>query len=114
MSPLHLQLCLKPDQGLVRLGEPEIHNGLQLLSQWQLLENEPVLQREFRFKDYYQTLAFVNAVGWIAHQQDHHPELVVNYNRCLVRFTTHAVEGISINDLICAARIDQLNDTAKN
>jgi 4a-hydroxytetrahydrobiopterin dehydratase len=113
MSPLHLQLCLKPDQGLVQLSESELHDGLQLLSQWQLLEDQPVLQREFRFKDYYQTLAFVNAVGWIAHQQDHHPELVVNYNRCRVRFTTHAVNGISINDLICAAKIDQLDDSAE-
>ena len=113
MSPLHLQLCLKPDQGLVRLSEPELHDNLQLLSQWQLLNEEAVLQREFRFRDYYQTLAFVNAVGWIAHQQDHHPELLVNYNRCRVRFTTHAVDGISINDLICAAKIDQLQDSAE-
>ncbi len=112
MQPLHLQLCLKPDEGLVRLAEAELHNGLQLLPQWQMLEGEPVLQREFRFKNYYQTLAFVNAVAWIAHQQDHHPELVVNYNRCLVRYTTHAVDGISINDLICAAKIDQLHDSA--
>jgi 4a-hydroxytetrahydrobiopterin dehydratase len=112
MSPLHLQLCLKPDQGLVRLTENELHDNVQLISQWQLGKNEPVLQREFHFKDYYETLAFVNAVGWIAHQQDHHPELVVNYNRALVRFTTHAVDGISINDLICAAKIDQLHDTA--
>jgi 4a-hydroxytetrahydrobiopterin dehydratase len=111
MQPLHLQLCLKPDQGLVRLSEPDLQDGLQLLPHWQPPAEEPVLQREFRFKDYYQTLAFVNAVAWIAHQQDHHPELVVGYNRCLVRYTTHAVDGISINDLICAAKIDQLHDS---
>ncbi len=111
MSPLHLQLCRSPEQGLVRLSESELSQSLQLLPQWQLSADEPLLQREFRFRDYYQTLAFVNAVAWIAHQQDHHPELVVNYNRCRVSYSTHAVDGISMNDFICAAKIDQLYDT---
>lgn len=111
MSPLHLQLCLSPEQGLVRLSDAELDQGLQLLPHWQLSADQPLLQREFRFKDYYQTLAFVNAIAWIAHQQDHHPELVVNYNRCRVSYSTHAVDGISMNDLICAAKIDQLYDT---
>lgn len=111
MSPLHLQFCLSPDQGLVKLAEPSLQENLHLLPHWRLDEASETLEREFHFKNYYQTLAFVNAVAWIAHQQDHHPEMVVNYNRCEVRFTTHAVNGISINDFICAARIDQLNNS---
>lgn len=64
--------------------------------------------REFRFDNYYATMAFVNAVAWIAHQQDHHPELTVGYNRCIVRYVTHSANGISLNDFICAAKIDAL------
>lgn len=111
MSPLHLQHCITTDQGLERLISSEIHEALHQIPQWKLAPDEQRLERTFRFKDYYQTLAFVNAVAWVAHQQDHHPELVVNYNRCQVHLSTHAVGGISINDFICAAWIDQLHDT---
>ena len=109
MRPLHEQHTLSPKEGLMRLEDGEIKELQQQLTEWEIAEE--VLQQEFRFKDYYQTLAFVNAVGWIAHQQDHHPELLVNYNRCLVRYTTHAVNGISLNDFICAARIEKLQQT---
>jgi 4a-hydroxytetrahydrobiopterin dehydratase len=66
------------------------------------------LVREFRFTNYYETLAFVNALAFIVHAQDHHPDLAVSFNRCKVKFNTHSVGGISENDFICAARIDEL------
>jgi 4a-hydroxytetrahydrobiopterin dehydratase len=66
------------------------------------------LVREFRFRNYYETLAFVNALAFIVHAQDHHPDLAVSFNRCEVRFNTHSVGGISENDFICAAKIDAL------
>ena len=110
ISALHQQHCLTPEQGLERLSRAEILDTLRHVPQWRLAADELQLERQFRFKDYYHTLAFVNAVAWIAHQQDHHPEMVVSYNRCQVRFTTHAVSGISVNDFICAAWIDQLHD----
>ena len=75
---------------------------------WSLGEEGRMIQRSFRFKNYYQTIAFVNALAWIAHQQDHHPDLEVGYNRCVVHFSTHSVGGLSDNDFICAARIDAL------
>ncbi|MCW8907275.1 MAG: 4a-hydroxytetrahydrobiopterin dehydratase [Sedimenticola sp.] len=75
---------------------------------WQLDESAHTLEREFRFGNYYQTLAFVNAVAWIAHAEDHHPDLEVSYNRCRVRFSTHSIGGLSENDFICAARVDAL------
>jgi 4a-hydroxytetrahydrobiopterin dehydratase len=114
MTPLALQHCQTPEQGLVLLTEGEIQQLLSQVPQWQLATDTdtPRLQREFRLADYYQTLAFVNAIAWIAHQQDHHPELIVNYNRCQVRFSTHTPRGISVNDFICAAHIDQLHDIA--
>jgi 4a-hydroxytetrahydrobiopterin dehydratase len=66
------------------------------------------LEKHFDFADYHHTMAFVNAVAWVAHHQDHHPDMAVSYNRCSVRFNTHSVGGISINDFICAARVDAL------
>jgi 4a-hydroxytetrahydrobiopterin dehydratase len=66
------------------------------------------IERHFRFTDFHRTIAFVNAVAWIAHAQDHHPELGVGFGHCTVRFTTHSVKGLSINDFICAAQVDAL------
>ena len=66
------------------------------------------LQKRFEFADYHHTMAFVNAVAWIAHAQDHHPDLALSYSRCTVRFNTHSVGGISLNDFICAAKVDAL------
>jgi 4a-hydroxytetrahydrobiopterin dehydratase len=80
----------------------------QLHADWTLADDSKAISRTFRFKNYYQTLAFVNALAWIAHNEDHHPDLEVGYNRCMVRFSTHTVGGLSENDFICAARVDGL------
>jgi 4a-hydroxytetrahydrobiopterin dehydratase len=66
------------------------------------------IERSFQFGNYHQTMAFVNAVAGVAHAEDHHPELQVSYSRCTVRFNTHSVGGISINDFICAAKLDAM------
>lgn len=66
------------------------------------------ISRTCRFGNYYQTIAFVNALAWVAHAEDHHPDLEVGYNRCRIRYSTHAIGGLSENDFICAARIDAL------
>ena len=62
------------------------------------------------FKDYYATMAFVNALAWIAHREDHHPDLAVHYDRAVVRFSTHDVGGLSENDFICAAKTSALTE----
>jgi 4a-hydroxytetrahydrobiopterin dehydratase len=80
----------------------------QLQEGWELNEPTTELSRTLRFKNYYETLAFVNAVAWIAHREDHHPNLEVGYNRCRVRYSTHSIGGLSENDLICAAKVDGL------
>ena len=66
------------------------------------------LVKSFDFADYGRTMAFVNAVAWVATQQDHHPEMVVGYSRCEVAFSTHSTGGLSLNDFICAARVQAL------
>jgi 4a-hydroxytetrahydrobiopterin dehydratase len=66
------------------------------------------LSREFKFKNYYETMAFVNAVAWIAHSEDHHPDLAVGYNTCTAVYSTHSAGGLTENDFICAAKVDAL------
>ena len=66
------------------------------------------LTKTFQFEDHYQTMAFVNAVAWISHREDHHPDLTVGYNKCRVEYSTHAIGGLSENDFICAAKCDAL------
>ena len=73
-------------------------------------EDHTELCHDFTFDNYYETMAFVNAVAWMAHQENHHPDLTVGYNHCLVRYTTHAMQDLTENDYICAAKIDQLVD----
>lgn len=68
----------------------------------------PAIERTFTFADFHATMAFVNAVAYIAHREDHHPDLHVSYRQCTVRYSTHSVGGLSINDFICAAHIDAL------
>ncbi len=73
---------------------------------WALVDG--AIQKRYDFADYHRTMAFVNAVAGVAHAQDHHPDMQVSYNRCTVRFNTHSVGGISINDFICAAKLEAL------
>jgi len=80
----------------------------QVNSAWSLQEDNRAIHRDFNFKNFYETMAFVNAVAWIANQEGHHPDLTVSYNQCGVTFTTHAMGGLSENDFICAAKVDEL------
>ena len=75
---------------------------------WQLTADNKSIRRELAFKDFYRTMSFVNAVAHVANIEDHHPDLEVGYNYCRIRFTTHAIQGLSENDFICAAKIDQI------
>ena len=80
----------------------------ELAPQWHLDGERQVLTRDFKFENFHATMAFVNAVAWIAHVEDHHPDLEVGYGHCRVTFSTHSVGGLSENDFICAAKIDAL------
>jgi len=91
-----------------RLSSAAIAARLALLPGWTLAGDGQVLAKTCHFADYYHTLAFVNALAFIAHAQDHHPDLGVHYNRVEVRFSTHDVGGLSENDFICAAKVERL------
>ncbi len=92
------------------LKATEIVAALAKLEGWRLQGDgaDVAIEKTYRFKNYYQTMAFVNAVAFIAHAQDHHPELSVHYDRCVVQLHTHDVGGVSGTDLDCAARFDAL------
>lgn len=92
------------------LTDAVLKEHLAAVDNWALQDGKIV--KTFVFKNYYETLAFVNAIAWVIHADDHHPELVVTYNRCVVKFDTHSVNGgkggISENDFICAAKVDAI------
>ncbi len=92
------------------LSDDEINQYLQALKSWNWRGQRIV--RVFTFKNYYEVMAFVNALAFIAHAENHHPELIVTYNRCTVKYSTHSLNrgkgGLSENDFICAAKVDAL------
>jgi 4a-hydroxytetrahydrobiopterin dehydratase len=100
--------CKPLTKGESSLAPDSVRDCLKSVDGWQANEAMNVIYREFRFRDYYQTMAFVNAAAWIAHTEDHHPDLHVGYNRCTVTYSTHSVGGLSENDFICAARTNGL------
>lgn len=109
MSDLSEKRCVPCEGGTLPLSEEEMVVQLRNLPKWQVSANGmKSISRTFEFKNYYQTMAFVNAVAWIAHQEDHHPDLRVGYRQCLVQYTTHAIQGLSLNDFICAAKVEKL------
>lgn len=92
------------------LGPTEIVTRLAKLEGWQLTGDGPdvAIAKTYTFANYHETMAFVNAVAFVAHKQDHHPDLSVHYGRCVVRFNTHDVKGLSETDFECAALVDAL------
>jgi 4a-hydroxytetrahydrobiopterin dehydratase len=91
-----------------RLGPEAAAEALRALPGWQLQEDGAAIGQAFAFADYHRTMAFVNALAYIAHREDHHPDLGVHYNRVVVRYSTHDVGGLSENDFICAAKASAL------
>ena len=81
---------------------------MQALPQWTVAHD--AITRTYNFADYYHTIAFVNALAFMVHREDHHPDLAVTYNRCTVGFSTHSASGITENDLVCAAKADAIFD----
>jgi 4a-hydroxytetrahydrobiopterin dehydratase len=98
--------CKPCASGTPALTNAEADSLMRQLEGWQRYDH--LINKTYRFKNYYQTIAFVNAVAWLSHAEDHHPELTVGYNSCLVEYTTHSVHGLSENDFICAAKVDAL------
>ena len=98
--------CKPCEGGVPPLADAEVRAMLAQLNGWRLTGN--VISKTYSFKNYYQTMAFVNATAWISNRENHQPDLAVGYNTCRVDYTTHAIKGLSENDFICAAKIDRL------
>jgi 4a-hydroxytetrahydrobiopterin dehydratase len=105
LSSLLHQRC-RPMRGQSAMTPAEIAAQLPQVPGWAVVEGS--LERAFHFADFLRTMAFVNAVAWIAQQEDHGPDLMVSWTTCRVRFNTHDVNGLSLNDFICAAKVDAL------
>ena len=101
-----LHLKCKALEGADAMGPNEIRSHLAQVSGWHL--NDGAIEKTFSFANYFETIAFVNALAFVAHTQDHHPDLSVHYNRCVVRFNTHDVGGLSVTDFDCARQADAL------
>ena len=106
MNELAKKKC-KPCEGGTKPFTPqEAQQLLKTLKGWKVEDGK--LAKTFPFQNYYETMAFVNALAWISHREDHHPDLGVHYNKCRVEYSTHAIGGLSENDFICAAKADAL------
>ncbi len=100
--------CVPCEGGIPALEYHAIKEHLKTLSNWEFNDKENKITRVFKFENYYETMAFVNAIAWISHKENHHPDLEVYYNQCVVHYMTHAVKGLTENDFICAAKVEQL------
>ena len=101
---LHALASMHCRAGAPRLPDDELHAELAHLPGWTRAGDR--IEKTFRFPDYYRTMAFVNAVASIAHVEDHHPDLGVHYDRCVVAWSTHSAGGVTLNDCIAAARVE--------
>lgn len=99
----------QPCEGGMEPLEPIVAQALVgQVTDWAISADGRTITRRFEFKGFYKTMAFVNAMAWIANQENHHPDFSCGYNYVVVNFTTHAIGGLSENDFICAAKLDAL------
>ena len=105
-SELLSKKCKPLEKGAPPLDDRRVAELLRQVPEWERAGGE--IRRTYKFKNYYETMAFVNAAAWVSHREDHHPDLEVGYNACRVRYSTHSVGGLSENDFICAAKLDAL------
>ncbi len=106
MNQLNEKKCKPCEGGVAPLTQEKINELLTQLDHWQYDAKE--ITKTFTFKNFFRVMSFVNAVAHISNQENHHPTLEVSYNQCVVRYTTHAINGLSDNDFICAKKVDCL------
>ena len=109
MSALTEQHCAPCEGGVKPMDRSEAEEQLKELDEgWELLEDGKTIRKTFQFKGFNKTMSFVNAVAWIANKEAHHPDMKLGFNYCEMNWSTHAIDGLSINDFICAAKVDAL------
>ncbi len=92
--------------GAKRLAADDLAAHLRTLTGWK--QTDGTIEKTYAFADFHATIGFVNALAWIANREDHHPDLQVSYNRCVVAWSTHDAGGVTRNDVVCAAKTDRL------
>lgn len=103
-----IEHCESCHVGMPLLSADQITEQLKKLPNWMVDQDKKCIQKTYEFKGYYQVMAFVNAIAWMAHQEKHHPDLMVSYNKVIVQYQTHEAGGITKNDMICAKRVEAL------
>ena len=106
MNELARKKCQPCEGGVAPLTPEQLRPMLKGLQGWEL--DGRMIAKTYRFANYHETMAFVNAAAWVSHREDHHPDMAVGYNQCRVSYITHAIDGLSENDFICAAKLDAL------
>jgi 4a-hydroxytetrahydrobiopterin dehydratase len=109
MNELARKKCVPCEGGVAPLTAEQVRPLLKGLPGWAL--DGEMISKTYKFKNYHETMAFVNAAAWVSHREDHHPDLLVGYDKCKVSYVTHAINGLSENDFICAAKLDALFET---
>ena len=106
MNDLARKKCKPCEGGVAALTPEQVRPMLKGLDGWAL--EGKTIAKTYQFKNYYETMAFVNAAAWVSHREDHHPDVALGYSQCRVSYSTHAIDGLSENDFICAAKLDAL------
>lgn len=105
-NELVMRACSPIPEGTSPLTGHDLEHMLSHAEGWGIDDGR--LSKTFQFEDHYQTISFVNAVAWVSHREDHHPQMTIGYDTCAVRYLTDSIGGLSENDFICAAKVDHL------
>jgi 4a-hydroxytetrahydrobiopterin dehydratase len=100
--------CKPCEGGVDPMTREQAETLIKQVEGWELSEDSKTISRRFEFKGFYKTVAFINAMAWVANSENHHPDFSAGYSFCEVNFTTHAIDGLSENDFICAAKLNEL------
>ena len=110
MTQLVEKKCVPCEGNVPTLSMDKAKKLLLELNNWSLDETHQEIFKKFTFKNFHQTMEFANAVAWLANKENHHPDMKLSYNQCIIHYKTHAINGLSENDFICAAKIDSLTN----
>jgi 4a-hydroxytetrahydrobiopterin dehydratase len=106
MNELARKKCKPCEGGVAPLTDEQVRPMLKGLQGWS--REGKSIAKTYKFRNYFETMAFVNAAAWVSHREDHHPDMAVSWGECRVAYHTHAIDGLSENDFICAAKLDAL------
>lgn len=105
LTDRHCEPC---EGGVAPMSREQAEALLADVPGWSISENGRMISRRFEFPGFFRTMSFINAMAWVVNNEGHHPDFSAGYNYCEVGFTTHAIDGLSENDFICAARLNAL------